>query len=336
MPPALPSPSASPPSETDPKHSPASSIEHHNEEVQDLVGIGGHDDELEREGERSDEPLSESRPQPAEERQRARDASNQAKEYGDYIQQMEERVSFLEGKIRQIEGVEEPKRTKPGEKRAPAIPALHRVEWTEFKNKWAGEKQAYAIDVLVGGAKYHYQRVQEQYKKRARLAGNATVDESAPTSQGEKAAQPTDSHNDTPERIRINSRPILAIMGEIDAEDWAPEPTIILRPFKPLVYYNKRIREACTKLERKWGTIEQGKSLENVGKDAQRSEQGNGTPASSGHSDENGASGASKQNDHEAGLPAQVSNENPPPLVSLHPSFVCWKGESRVNIYIYM
>ena len=44
------------------------------------------------------------------------------------------------------------------------IPQLKYVVWHEFKNKLANEEEAYAIEVLIGGARYYHQRVEEEKK----------------------------------------------------------------------------------------------------------------------------------------------------------------------------
>ena len=134
------------------------------------------------------------------------------------------------------------------EPRLPAIPQLHYVEWSEFKNKLMGEKKTYAIEVLIGGAKYYHQRAEEERKNKQRLKENS-----------KDRIQLIADHKSSgtlPERIRINSKPIILIMNQIDPMDRSEEPTVILRPFKPLIYHEVHIREVFQRLTTKWESVD--------------------------------------------------------------------------------
>lgn len=115
-------------------------------------------------------------------------------------------------------------------KRTPATPELGRVRWFDFKNKYVDEKQEYAIEVLVGEPKYYYQRQSE--RDPGSLQDNDTA--------SELALQRTATMTSTlPERIRINSWPLLAILSNIAGEDWTLKPRVMLRPFKLISFYEK-------------------------------------------------------------------------------------------------
>ena len=136
---------------------------------------------------------------------------------------------------------EEPAADRP---RLPAIPQLHYVEWLEFKNKLAEEDKCYAIEVLIGGAKYYHQRSEEERKNKQRLKDHSN-DRSQLIAEHKSSAS-------LPERIRINSKPIILIMNQIDPMSRSEGPTVILRPFKPLVYHEAHIREIFQRLIIKW------------------------------------------------------------------------------------
>ena len=100
-------------------------------------------------------------------------------------------------------------KSEPDKPRLPAIPRLHYVEWPDFKNKMAGEEKVYTMEVLVGGAKYCHQLSEEERKNKQRLKGHSS---DLPITEAAKLTS-------MPERIRINSKLILAIMNEIDPTD---------------------------------------------------------------------------------------------------------------------
>jgi hypothetical protein len=64
-----------------------------------------------------------------------------------------------------------------------------------------------------------------------------------------KAAQ-----TEMPERIRINSAPILAVLSEIADEKWSGEPKVFLRPYKLLVVYEDEIRRRLEVLKKMWAS----------------------------------------------------------------------------------
>ena len=126
------------------------------------------------------------------------------------------------------------------------IPQLHYVQGSDFKNKLLKAEKTYAIEVLIGGAKYYYQQYEEERKGKQRLEDHSN-DRDKPTS--EKAIKLTQ----LPERIRINSKSIIMIMNDFDPVYNTDEPLVILRPFKHLVYYEARIRERYQSLKSRLG-----------------------------------------------------------------------------------
>ena len=178
-----------------------------------------------------------------------------------------DRIDSFERRLQESGHLEdEPAADEP---RLPAIPQLHYVEWSEFKNKYVGEKQDYAIEVLVGGAKYYHQRSEEERKDKQRLK-NLSNDRDPLTTGHE-------SSNRLPERIRINSEPILLIMNQVDPMDRSEYPIVMLRPFKPLIYHEVRIREIFKRLVKKWGSADIGTGAEQAVEPTVTSYVGNST-----------------------------------------------------------
>jgi hypothetical protein len=64
------------------------------------------------------------------------------------------------------------------------------------------------------------------------------------------AAEP--SRKEMPERIRINSQPVLAILADIASEKWTSGPKVMLRPYKFLIAYEDEIRERFEFLTKLW------------------------------------------------------------------------------------
>lgn len=161
----------------------------------------------------------------------------------DYLRVLVGRIDSLEKRLEEAGHL----KTKAGleNHRMPAIPQLQYLQWSDFKNKLASKEETYAIEVLVGGAKYWYQQSEEDDNNRQRSDYHSNGhDESAI-----EVSNPAPS----PERIRINSKPMLLIMKSIDPAGWNELPTVVLWPFKPLIYHEVRIREVFERLLSRWG-----------------------------------------------------------------------------------
>lgn len=199
----------------------------------------------------------------------------------DYLRQLEDRISFLEKSVRKRY-----RREKEGEdleiKPSPqsAIPQVHRVKWSEFKNKKMEEKEVYAIEVLEGPAKYWYQLMtqsDDSHNLPTESAEDTNIQSSG--SSGARAR--------TPDRIRINSLPLILILAHLSDSPLLNEPIlmfgrhlsdsrlpkesiVMIRPFKLLVYYEKRIRGTLVELERKWAKTDEKEPVEQPGESLQK------------------------------------------------------------------
>ena len=163
---------------------------------------------------------------------------------GDSVQILLDRIDNLD-KVLEDSGHlnHKPAADKP---RLPAIPELYYVEWSEFKNKLTGEEKRYAIEVLIGGAKYYYQRSEEERKNKQKFKDH--------NNDRDQLILDHKKSGSLPERIRINSKPIILIMNQIDVTNRPEYPIVMLRPFKPLFYHEARVREVFQSLCEKWGT----------------------------------------------------------------------------------
>jgi hypothetical protein len=168
------------------------------------------------------------------------------------LERLRERVGLLESKIKKIETTPETvDATKPRlrEQHKPAIPDLHFVKWFDFKHKYEDEKDVYAIEVLVGSARFFYQyKTDEQTRKSASRGAVYEID-SLPS---DRTTYTPNAVEEMPERIRINSHPLLAILSHISAKEWSLRPRVFLRPYKLFVHYDKEIRDFLANLEARW------------------------------------------------------------------------------------
>lgn len=151
----------------------------------------------------------------------------------------------------------DPKHTKPAGKYG--LPSLNVVEWYMFRAARSIKTDAsFAIDVLTGEPKTSDTQRTLNIKETI-----SAVDHETNTSGTDKPSSTQDANTKDnvkwngqgplPERIRINSKPIIDNLVKIHGKDLCPqqEPrtsVVMLRPFRMLNNYAKDIRELCERL----------------------------------------------------------------------------------------
>ncbi|THX66131.1 hypothetical protein D6D08_07458 [Aureobasidium pullulans] len=143
--------------------------------------------------------------------------------------------------------------------RQPCIPQLRRVDWYNFKNKWIEERK-HAIEVLRGPAKHYQDRNRETKRvEKLKKAGNN------PARSLSEVGYDISPPQDAPERIRINSVPILAVNEDLDPITYRNElnptlPTTMLRPYMRLIRMEDMLMNHLSDLETKWAVAESEES----------------------------------------------------------------------------
>jgi hypothetical protein len=120
-------------------------------------------------------------------------------------------------------------------------------EWEPFMNKSASKTSEYAIEVLIGEPDYHPRRVASKSGKKRPRAPELGV---GPDSQAsENLVETSVMDSAMPNRIRINSLPILQLLKTWDDSIDDTTALVMLRPFKPLVHHGSAVRDAIIHLK---------------------------------------------------------------------------------------
>ncbi|KAI9737403.1 MAG: hypothetical protein M1834_009557 [Cirrosporium novae-zelandiae] len=202
----------------------------------------------------------------------------------DYLEHLESRLSMLEERFTAIQsfpkvevglkpkpkhGVKEEvdydssSETEASEYRKPArIPAMSEVRtvnFSDFKNRYCEEDSRYAIEVLLAGHNleeiWTEQTIINTYRSNPILSPNKAKLIAQP-----KRSAEAETEERWPRRVRIRSLPILAILRKIVGESWASKPRTFFRPFKTIIYFHEKMKEALRELESKWGELERQES----------------------------------------------------------------------------
>ncbi|KAI0204980.1 hypothetical protein F4808DRAFT_317059 [Astrocystis sublimbata] len=159
----------------------------------------------------------------------------------------------------------------------PKIPEVRKCNFENFKNRFHDlDEKDYAIDVLMGGSTLQSQIRREQTTRRrekiaetrqnylismgfveqphqqSRRAGAA--EEKA---RKDKRAEVSQTNDTQICRIRIQSQPVLGHLTlMLNDQEQRSAPRTFVRPFKPLIYFQPRMKEILATLEEKWADVE--------------------------------------------------------------------------------
>ncbi|KAH6897456.1 hypothetical protein B0T10DRAFT_397060 [Thelonectria olida] len=151
----------------------------------------------------------------------------------------------------------------------PKIPEARKVNFENFKNRFQDISEPdYAIEVLMAGPGIQGQIRREHGHRRredlARLRQSYLRDYVRPkpiSHEKSKRERKTEllSPSDTEiQRIRIQSQPILGhLTSLLNDTDQRSTPRTFVRPFKPLIYFQPKMREILASLEEKWADYEE-------------------------------------------------------------------------------
>lgn len=127
----------------------------------------------------------------------------------------------------------------------PAIPELRRLTWLEARNRDPSKTQFSAVEVVVGGA--CHPGVEDIIDGRDKPSKDYAR---VPGSRG---------YNTAPDRIRINSKPVLLILAGLLKQMQSANSMVILHPFKILVHHENEIKSILRGLEEKWSAVDDEK-----------------------------------------------------------------------------
>ncbi|KAI1817911.1 hypothetical protein GGS20DRAFT_423054 [Poronia punctata] len=156
----------------------------------------------------------------------------------------------------------------------PKIPEVRKCNFENFKNRFHGlEEKDYAIEVLMGGSTLQGQIRREQAARRKEAARmrarqwNIYGEIGEHLRQGDRSGEDRSRRNRKAEavqgkntdfhRIRIQSQPVLGhLTALLNDTEQRSTPRTFVRPFKPLVYFQPKMKEILATLEEKWADVE--------------------------------------------------------------------------------
>ena len=142
----------------------------------------------------------------------------------------------------------------------PTKAELRYVNWPDFKNRYTGTKYRPAIEVLQGPA-LHYWQLETGSSWEAVNTRDDTLNTETSSSLLPTQTSRPKAHEELPERLRINSCPLLIIMSGLVSEQWLLTSKVLRRPFKLLICFESQIRKALANLEQIWKDREKPETI---------------------------------------------------------------------------
>jgi hypothetical protein len=154
------------------------------------------------------------------------------------------------------------------------IPEVQKCNFTKFKNRFSEDDARYAVDVLVSGALFEQEYLEEQ-ALRDRLFEHGITNPRAGKRKTEALVKETDRSNDALRsdqsdrtwirRIRLQAPALLQILAKVQGETWSFRPRTYDRPFCTLLEFHPQVKQALAELEEKWAIQSEGNHTDNRG-----------------------------------------------------------------------
>lgn len=217
-------------------------------------------------------------------RARRKQAVKRLKQLRDYSVGMEERMSFIEREMAELRKTAKLKDTyEDGNENGNRITVCKAIKlsWDEFRKLRITRKDAsevYAIEILDEEPDVEYvppvwalldSGVGRARKKNADGGpGNTTTRAAGPIAAGPIAANPLNlvgtsetAHPRLPERIRINSLPLIRILKKLREMTPSDEPFTVFRPFRLFFHFAEDLRLWRNRIAKENGEVELTKSF---------------------------------------------------------------------------
>ncbi|KAI1180208.1 hypothetical protein F4777DRAFT_365176 [Nemania sp. FL0916] len=157
-------------------------------------------------------------------------------------------------------------------KRKPTIPQPRKVNFEGFKNRFSEDEDIYILDILVAGEDLMDDIRQEMVTRRAKTRGGKHGGGQVQIPK----ANIRPKEGGWIQRVRIQSGPIIYHLSKAVGASWPTStPVTFRRPFKVLIYFHDKMKQALAELENKWADEERRQRDEQVGSKTGKKEASN-------------------------------------------------------------
>lgn len=154
------------------------------------------------------------------------------------------------------------------------IPEVRKCTFMQFKNRFGDDDARYAVDVLISGALFEQEYLEEQglrdrlfehgksQPRAAKRKAEALVKE---TTRSNNALRNDQCDSTWIHRIRLQAPALLQILAKVQGETWSSRPRTYDRPFCTLREFQPQVKLALAELEEKWAIQSEGHPTDSPG-----------------------------------------------------------------------
>lgn len=167
-----------------------------------------------------------------------------------YYQRLDGLIEKLESRVREMEPDGDRSKhsrggtTGPGDDKPVANPVqrtkiaeVRECDWEHFINRFSPDEPLYAIEVLVAGSQLERDKATEDSER-----GKWPEHFQAPDTRRSSQVSRAETNTEWIHRIRIQSKELLAVLGEVTGHAWGNKPHTFVRPFQYLIQSYDKVK----------------------------------------------------------------------------------------------
>lgn len=152
---------------------------------------------------------------------------------------------------------EDAKATKQAQDPIVCLPVARKVDFEHFKNRFHEGNEVCAVEALVASSSLAHDVHREKQKRSGVDLSWMRVTES-----GDEFVL---RQGGWIQMVRINSQGVLGFLAKAAGEVWALEqPRTFLRPFRVLIFFQDKVKEALNDLEEQWANAPMPETAEDI------------------------------------------------------------------------
>ncbi|KAI4714377.1 hypothetical protein J4E89_000056 [Alternaria sp. Ai002NY15] len=135
------------------------------------------------------------------------------------------------------------------------IPQVRECNWEQFKNRYDGGEEVYALEVLIAGDSLPRQ-MEDEDAKRMHIPGRMPEPPPFPADPTTTITKHGLAHSEVRrgnwiQQVRINSKAVMKILGKFSDADktWEGKPHTFLQPFRHLLHFHEKMKEELQIIE---------------------------------------------------------------------------------------
>ncbi|KAK0625446.1 hypothetical protein B0T17DRAFT_532828 [Bombardia bombarda] len=129
------------------------------------------------------------------------------------------------------------------------LPTVKECNWENFVNRFSGDGDLHAIEILVAGPQLARDVDEEVDRRRRAVPSGLSRIHGPPGTASSHRVHRTDANTRWIQRVRIRSEVLLSIFSRVTGHEWGTKPHTFLRPFQYLISSHHQLKEELAQME---------------------------------------------------------------------------------------